>query len=301
MDTIKCSDISLFLNSSLIGKDFKINSISELSDNQEKTVSFIKKDSYQENSSLKKLYLITETKEIPTSHVCSYIRINKPRLAFAKIIKEFFEKKQKAIIQSEIDPSIKLGKNVIIGKNCVIGKNVSIGDNSIINHNIVIHDNTLIGNNCYIKSNTTIGEDGFGFELDENNIPIRIPHLGKVIIENNVEIGASCTVARGTIKDTLLKNNVKIDDNVHIAHNCIIGENSIITAQTLLSGSVTLGKNVWLGPNSSIIQKLKIEDWALIGIGATITNDVKEKTKMMGLKALNLSQLLSWKKTYKYE
>ena len=239
MDTLKCSDISKFLKSKLIGKDFVINSFSELNDNNNNTISFIKKDNYTENSSFHKLYLITEKKDIPPNHNCSYIRTKNPRLAFAEILKEFFTTNHKPTIQSEISSSIKLGKNVTIGKNCVIGNNVSIGDNTILNHNIVIHDNTIIGNNCYIKSNTTIGEDGFGFEFDENNIPVRIPHLGKVIIENNVEIGASCTVARGTIKNTLLKNNVKIDDNVHIAHNCIIGENSIITAQALLSGSVT--------------------------------------------------------------
>jgi len=142
--------------------------------------------------------------------------------------------------------------------------------------------------------------DGFGFDFEEDGTPVRIPHIGNVIIGNNVEIGAKNTIARGTIDNTVIANNVKIDDQVHIAHNCFIGNNTIITACVEISGSVTIGENCWIGPNCSIIQKVTIGDNTTIGIGSIITKDIEANKKIMGLESLELRPLLKVKKRIEY-
>ncbi len=141
----------------------------------------------------------------------------------------------------------------------------------------------------------------FGFDFEDNGTPIKIPHIGKVVIGNNVEIGANTTIAKATFDTTTIKNHVKIDDQVHIAHNCFIDEKTIITAQVILSGSVTIGKKCWIGPNASLIQKIKIEDNVLIGMGATVTKNIPRNSKVMGLNALPLKQLSQFKKNTGYK
>ncbi len=300
MDSITNSDIANFLDKDLVGSTFIINAVSSAGSSLENSLTFISKRSFQETTSIKKLFLVPLDKSLPKHFTCSYIHVKNPRLEYARVVSRFFVKKSECQIKSNIPNSTILGKKVSIGNNCYIGHNVTIGDYTVINHNVVIEDNTKIGTHCYIKSNTTIGEDGFGFEFDEDHTPIRIPHLGKVIIHNHVEIGASCTIARGTIDDTLIKNDVKIDDNVHISHNCYIDEKTIITAQGLISGSVKIGKKVWIGPNASIIQKVTIGDESLIGIGAIINKTIDKNNTIMGLEALPIKKLIAFKKKTKY-
>ena len=173
-------------------------------------------------------------------------------------------------------------------------------EHTIIANNVIISDNVRIGKSCYIKSNTVIGEDGFGFDFEEDGTPFRIPHIGSVYIGNNVEIGAQNTIARGTLDNTIIEDNVKTDDQVHIAHNCKIGKNTLITACVEISGSVEIGANCWIGPNSSIIQKIKIEDNVTIGIGTIVIKDVAAKKKIMALEGLSLRNLLKLKKRIKF-
>jgi UDP-3-O-[3-hydroxymyristoyl] glucosamine N-acyltransferase len=250
------------------------------------------------DTSKKILLLLPQNCSNANNSNCSVIHVKNPRLAFAKAATQFFTQKPEAHISdsASIGLHVNLGNGVSIGHNCVIGDNVLIGENTVINHNTIIHDNTIIGSNCYIKSGTVIGEDGFGFDFEEDGTPVRIPHLGKVIIGDHVEIGAKNSIARGTLNDTVISDHVKTDDQVHIAHNCNIGPNTIITACAELSGSVTIGENCWLGPNCSIIQKVTIADNVTIGIGAVVVNDIEANKKVMGLDALQLKSLLKLKK-----
>ena len=114
-------------------------------------------------------------------------------------------------------------------------------------------------------------------------------------------MGSNNTIARGTINNTIIEDHVKIDDNVHIAHNCCISKNTIITACVEISGSVKVGKNCWIGPNSSIIQKINIGNNCTIGIGAILTKDVKDNSKIMGLNSIDLKSLVRFKKRLKYD
>jgi len=301
VNTIKTSDIAKYLDTKYYGENITVENVASLDNMKEFSLAFSKKESI--NAVDKKVLLLVPISfEYKLNSVYTVIKVLSPRLAFAKVVSNFFIKKP----SKTIDKSTKIGSNcqihdsVTIGMNCVIGDNVKIGKNTIINNNVVVFANTTIGIKCYIKSGSIIGEDGFGFDFEEDGTPIRIPHIGKIIIGNNVEIGAKNTIARGTIDDTVIANNVKIDDQVHIAHNCFIGNNTIITACVEISGSVTIGENCWIGPNCSIIQKVTIGDNVTIGIGSIITKDIESNKKMMGLESLELRPLLKVKKRIEY-
>ncbi|PHM72746.1 UDP-3-O-(3-hydroxymyristoyl)glucosamine N-acyltransferase [Xenorhabdus kozodoii] len=207
-----------------------------------------------------------------------FIISKNPRLDFIRIL-NFLEKKigfNHFSFQSKICPTVSIGHNSIIEDGCTIHENVKI------EHNVVIHSGTIIGANSRIRANSSIGGDGFGFERTQDGIPIRFPHLGGVIIGENVEVGSNTCIARGTLSNTIIEDHVKIDNLVHIAHNCHIGKGTFITACAEISGGVIIGNNAWIGPNSSIIQKKNIGNNSLIGIGAVLTKDVPGSTVFAG-------------------
>ncbi len=200
---------------------------------------------------------------------------------------------------ANIAKSASLGKNIIIGSNCDIGENVNIGDDTIIESNCVIKEDVQIGKNCHIYPNTTIyedcvlknniiihagcviGADGFGY-LFHNGIHNKIPQVGNVIIEDDVEIGANSAVDRATLGSTLIGKGTKIDNLVQVGHNCKIDENSILCAQTGLAGSTIIGKTVYLAGQVGVAGHLKIDDGAMIGAQSGVTNDIPKGAKYFG-------------------
>ena len=132
-----------------------------------------------------------------------------------------------------------------------------------------------------VGTNTVIGGEGFGFAKDGDEW-IRMPHIKKVIIGNNVEIGSNCTIDRGCLTDTVIGDGVKIDNLCHIAHGVKIGDNTIITAGAIVGGSVIIGKNVWIGINSTIRNGITIGDNAVIGMGSNVVKDVPEGVTVFG-------------------
>ena len=291
------SDIAKFLDAELIGNDYFVKDVKALDHASSGALMFAKDKNFSLPSDIACVVLCPLDYENRNAEY-SVIRVKNPRLSFAKSVTYFFSKKPKP----EISKTVKIGNNcnidpsVSAGENCVIGDNVTIGCGTVINHNVVIFDNTKIGAHCYIKSGAVIGEDGFGFDFEEDKSPVRIPHLGNVVIGDYVEIGSNTNIARATLGSTVIGSHVKIDDQVFIAHNCQIGEKTLIVAFAEVSGSVKIGKRCWIAPNSSIIQKVVIGDDVTIGIGAVVTGDVGSGTKVMGLEALNLRALLKLKK-----
>ena len=195
---------------------------------------------------------------------------SKPRLDFCRALSFLIEKQY----LTHIDNESEIHQTAVISSTATLEASVFIGENTIIEHNVVIHKGTQIGSNCIIRANSVIGSQGFGFEQSQDKTWIRFPHLGSVIIKDNVEIGALNGICVGALDDTVIGEGVKTDNLVHIAHNCNIGKNSILTACTELSGGVTLGENVWMGPNSSTMQKITIADDALIGLASVVTKNV---------------------------
>ena len=172
--------------------------------------------------------------------------------------------------------------SVIIGPNVYIGPECKIGKNSIVHANSSLVMNVEIGKNTIIHFNSILGSDGFGYALEKNSY-IKIEQLGKVIVGDNVEIGAGCTIDRGAIENTEIHNGVKLDNQVHIAHNVILGENSAIAASCAIAGSTTIGKNLQMGGLSGILGHLKIAENVSIGAHTLITKSINKAGNYVGI------------------
>ena len=216
----------------------------------------------------------------------AYIVVEKPNIAFQKILIEYFTPE---IELSGIDKTASvhetaiIGKNVAIGKNVVISENCVVGDNTIIYHNTVIMQNckiganTLlypnvsiresseIGNNCIIHSGTVIGSDGFGFSPDEKGVYAKIPQIGNVVLEDNVELGSNVSVDRAALGSTIIKEGCKIDNLVQVAHNVVIGKHTVISSQTGISGSTKIGNNCIFAGQVGLIGHIEIADGVIVG------------------------------------
>ena len=181
-----------------------------------------------------------------------------------------------------IGPGAVLGRNVHIGKqavvmaNTVIEENARIGDETVIHPNVVIGYDCEIGNRCIIKSGCVIGMEGFGFAQDEKRKSHRIPQLGKVVIENDVVLGANNTVDRATYDETRIRSGVKTDALCHIAHNTEIDEDVIIVAQTGIAGSSYIGKRVLISGQAAISDHVKVADDVVLVQRAGVISDINE-------------------------
>ncbi len=203
--------------------------------------------------------------------------------------------------------SVKFGNNVLVGKNAKIGKNTVIGANSIIEHDVIIGNNcvigsnvilknSIVGNNVVIQDDCKIGLKGFGFiPLKDNNF--KFPHIGRVIIDDNVEIASGCTIDRGSVDDTEIGKNTYLDNQVHLAHNVKIGSNCMIAGQVGFAGSSTIGNNVSIGGQAGISGHLKIGNNVKIGGGSGVIKDIEDNQVVMGYPAIPFKDFIkNWKK-----
>ncbi len=188
-----------------------------------------------------------------------------------------------------------VGKNVIIGNNvkiypnCFIGDNVSIGDNGIFFAGVKIYSETEIGNNCNFHSGCVVGSDGFGFAPTEEGTFSKIPQIGNVIIEDDVEIGANTTIDRATLGITLIRKGVKLDNHIQIAHNVEIGENTVIAAQTGIAGSTKIGSNCLIGGQVGIAGHLTIGNNVRVQAQSGIGKNIADGEIIQGSPAFNYS------------
>jgi len=202
---------------------------------------------------------------------------------------------------------VKFGNNVLVGKNVKIGSNTIIGSNSIIEHDVilgkncvigsnVILKNTIVGNNVVIQDDCKIGLKGFGF-IPFKNKNFKFPHIGRVIINNEVEIASGCTIDRGSIDDTEIGINTYLDNQVHVAHNVKIGSNCMIAGQVGFAGSSVIGNNVSIGGQAGVSGHLRIGNNVKIGGGSGVVKDIEDNQVVMGYPAVPLKKFLkNWKK-----
>ncbi len=222
---------------------------------------------------------------------------NDPYLLFARIASDFDTSKQ---FQPGIHPSsvidqtcnipstcgigagvilaknVELGEHVFIGANSVIEKDSKIGESSWVSSGVIIHEGTEIGLRAIIHSGVVIGADGFGFSETKDSSWVKIPQMGRVIIGDDVEVGANTTIDRGTLSDTIIGNGVKLDNLIQIGHNVIIGEHTAIVAQTGISGSTEIGKRCKIGGQVGMVGHLKITDDTTITARTSVTKDIKD-------------------------
>ena len=201
--------------------------------------------------------------------------------------------------------NVKFGNNVLIGKKVKIGKNSRIGSNTIIEHDCVIGKNciighgvvirnSLIGDEVVIQDNSKLGQKGFGF-IPIKNKNLKFPHIGKVIVEDNVEIASGCTIDRGSVDDTVIGKNTYLDNQVHIAHNVKIGRNCMIAGQVGFAGSSKIGDNVSIGGQAGVSGHLKVGNNVKIGGGSGVVKDIGDNQIVMGYPAVSLKEFLKKK------
>ena len=189
-----------------------------------------------------------------------------------------------------IGKNVQLGKSCKIGHNSIIESNVKIGNNCIIGSNVILK-NSVIGNDVRIMDGAIIGKKGFGF-FPGKKINIRYPHIGLVMIGNNVEIGCNNTIDRGSISNTVIGDNTFLDNQIHIAHNVQIGKNCVITAQVGFAGSSTIGSSVSIGGQAGISGHLIIGNNVQIGGGSGVIKNIPDNSKVMGYPAKDVRSFI---------
>ena len=202
-----------------------------------------------------------------------------------KMISDTAEISKTATIHSNVflDDKVRIGERTILYPGVVVLKNTTIGDDVVLYPNVAVYQNSKIGNRVIIGASTVIGSDGFGFVKDEDGAILKVPHIGGVIIEDDVEVGSNTSIDRGTLGNTIIKKGTKIDNLVQIAHNCIIGENNILCGMVGLSGSTELGNNVIMGANSGTKGHIKIGDNCIVTARTSISKDLKPGSEVKGM------------------
>ena len=292
--------------------DEKINDIKDLSSSKKGDMTFLHSKKYFEHAKFTNasFCITSESLKLFLPTTCKAIISDKILLDVAKITKKFypnsvtddFDDNAEKIEGTQFKDKVKFGTNVLVGKNVKIGSNCLIGHNSIIETNVSIGDNCTIGsnviirnslikNNVHILDGCIIGKKGFGFFPDKK-ANFRYPQIGVVIIEDNVEIGCSSTIDRGSLSNTVIGKNTFLDNQIHIAHNVKIGENCIIAGQVGFAGSSVIGNNVMIGGQAGISGHLKIGNNVQIGGGSGVIKDIPDNTKVMGYPAKNLKNFL---------
>jgi len=233
-----------------------------------------------------------------------YILVKDPRAIMPRLLKLFEKKREYAGVHKTavigentfipgscyIGPYVIIGNNVRLGEEVIImagskiGDDVTIGDNSILGYNVVIEDNTIIGKRVKVHAGSVIGKEGFGFYKDINRY-IRIPHLGNVIIEDDVEVGANCVIDRATLGSTIIKRGTKIDSLVLIAHNVRIGEDVAIAGQTGIAGSVEIGNRCMFGGQVGIADHIKVGEGTVAMAQTGVIGDIPPRSIISGTPA----------------
>lgn len=267
-----------------------VDGFSSLSNLKRHSITWVKKlenfDSCIGNTALDLLIVTPFWTEdtVPVSY--NIIQCNDPKAVFFCVLNHYWaQPRSSGIAPTSTVETDRIGKNVSIGHNCYIGKDVCIGDDATIENNVVIQNHVVIGDNVIIRSGAVIGVDGFGFYKAEDDTNMRVVHFGGVEIGNDVEIGAGCCISRGTIDNTVIRDNVKLDSLCHVGHNAFIGEKSMLTAMTMLAGSCKLVKNVYTGPNSLIMNQITVGEDSYLGLGAVATKDVPANKVVAGIPA----------------
>jgi len=302
MQQYKLSDVAMLIGAEIIGDPgITISNIAKIEEAASGDLSFIANPKYLKFAETTNASAIIVSREFVTTRTdITLLKVDDPYYSFLKIMErigtpEGYTPPKGIHPSAVIDDTVKIGEDVYIGpnavicKNCVIGNksiihagvyigdSSSVGESSLIYPNAVIRDKVKIGNNVIIHPGVVIGADGFGFVPTKEGNYIKLPQLGGVVIEDNVEIGANTTIDRATIGNTIIKSGAKLDNLIMIAHNVVVGENTVIAAQTGISGSAKVGKNCILAGQVGLVGHIEIADKVTVGAQSGISKSVKKE------------------------
>ena len=307
--------IAEFLKGSVEGNPkVEVNNIAKIEEGEPGTLAFLANPKYNHYlyETKASIVLINNDFKLEKKVDTTLVRVENAYESFASLLElyqqsRFVESETGISDKSVIESSTTVGENLylghfsVIGNNCKIGNdinihhNVTIGDNVVIGNNVTIRSganiyyDSVIGNNCYIHSGVVLGAEGFGFAPQETGEYKKIPQVGNVVLEDNVEIGANACIDRATMGSTILRKGVKVDNLVQIAHNVEIDTNTVIAAQTGISGSTKIGKSCIFGGQVGLIGHLKISDGTIFAAQAGVSRNVKKTGEVLqGTPAIDL-------------
>jgi UDP-3-O-[3-hydroxymyristoyl] glucosamine N-acyltransferase len=294
------AQIALLINGKIDGNpDIAVGSFGKIEEAVPGQLAFLANPKYEEYlySTGASIIIINETQELRQKINATLLRVPDAYTAFAALLSKYQEIVAQQMIgiqePSYIAKTAKLGENIFVGAFAVIGSNVAIGnnvkiyshvflgDNVQINDNAVLHPGVKIYHDCVIGKNVTvhagtvIGSDGFGFAPQADGSFKKVPQMGNVIIEDNVEIGANATIDRATIGSTIIKSGAKLDNLIQVAHNVEVGNNTVIAAQAGVSGSTKIGNNVMIGGQAGIVGHIQIADGSKINAQSGVSKSIK--------------------------
>lgn len=308
MPAVPISDIVSFVSGRYQGPaDVLIDGVLPLSEASDRHISFLSNPKYAPQVETTRAAAVLVAEDLGGDDP-RWIRVADPYIAMARVVARFFAGRPAPhgiSSQASIAPSAKLGANVAVGAFTAIGEDVVIGDGVVIYPNVtiepgsVIGDRTIIypqvsiyygsriGRRCIIHSGVVIGSDGYGFATDENGVHHKIPQVGIVRIEDDVEIGAGTTVDRAALGETVIGEGTKVDNLVQIGHNVRIGKRCLLVAQVGIAGSTELGDSVQVGGQSGFAGHLKIGDRARVYSKSAVFEDVPEGVWVRGIPAVS--------------
>ncbi|HPW89066.1 MAG TPA: UDP-3-O-(3-hydroxymyristoyl)glucosamine N-acyltransferase [Kaistella chaponensis] len=307
------AQIASFINGKIIGDETAtISGVSPIESGEKGHLSFVAQERFADHieTSACSVLIVSEKLLTKDSYPTTVIAVEDAYLSFQVLMNLYNEMKgRKSGIEegAVFHETAKVGENVYVGAfTCVsekvkigddsqiypqvfIGKNVKIGKNCIIYSGVRIYDYCVIGDHCIVHSNTVIGSDGFGFQPTKDGYQ-KIPQLGNVVLEDDVEIGANCTIDRGTIGSTVIGKGTKIDNLIQIAHNVKIGRNNVIAAQAGIAGSTVIGDWNQIGGQVGIVGHITIGNQVKIQAQSGVNSSAKDNEILYGSPAINASE-----------
>ena len=302
---LSAQQIADILNGTIEGNPaVEVNSFSRIEEGKSGTVTFLSNQKYEPYIYTTQADIVLVNNDfIPTAPIRStLIKVQNAYTALATLLNIVEQSKtQKSGIDSTafivasatigencyVGNMVYIGENTMIGSNCLIyphvyiGDNVTIGDYTIVYPHATIYDDCIIGNHCILQAGAIIGADGFGF-ASEGDVYMKIPQLGNVVLEDEVEVGANTTIDRAVIGSTIIRRGVKLDNLIQIAHNVEVGEHTVMAAQTGIAGSTKVGSNCMFGGQVGIIGHLKIASQVNIGAQSGVMRNIEKPGAYMG-------------------
>jgi UDP-3-O-[3-hydroxymyristoyl] glucosamine N-acyltransferase len=311
------TQIALLINGEVEGDaQATVGSFGKIEEAQSGQLAFLANPKYEEYLYTTKasVIIINDALELKQPVSATLIRVPDAYTAFATLLNKYQQMMQQQLtgIQQPVYMSasasygqnvfigaftyigdhVKLGNNTKIYPNVYLGNDVIVGDNSVIHPGVKIYHDCVIGNQVIIHAGTVIGSDGFGFAPQADGSFQKVPQIGNVVIEDNVEIGANTTIDRATIGSTVIKAGAKLDNLIQVAHNVEIGNSTVVAAQTGISGSTKVGKGVMIGGQVGIVGHISIGDGAKINAQSGVSKSIEPGKSVTGSPAFDYTSAL---------
>ncbi len=313
---ITAKELASLLNGTVEGDpNVSIHKASKIEEGEQGSITFLANPKYENYAYETEASVILVSNEfVPKRKIKStLIKVKDVRSSITFLLEQFGQKNNKtgvsktALIEeeTELGASCYIGNFTVISRGTIIGEgsqifdqvfigeNVKLGNNVVLYPGVRIYNDCIIGDDCIIHSNTVIGSDGFGFKPNEEGVYTKVPQIGNVIIEANVEIGSNCAIDRATMGSTVIRKGVKLDNLIQIAHNVEICENTVIAAQTGVAGSTKIGESCQIGGQVGIVGHIQIAKGTKIQAQSGVARSIKkESTALYGSPALEYSNYL---------